>query len=673
VSDQLIREWIRLVLAEGHGLLQEAGLTGSEFNKPAIIYPTTGKIVRPERFKVFKWKITGQPLDKKELEFAESIGYEFPLENAFVINSTQLLEADPDLADPNNRESSWVTKVEIVEDKNSELLAALEAEDSSAYNAALKNGVTVRPIDTPPPGVTSSTGQVPGLDKDGNFVINSGALFLKTKEFSPRGGSTGKRISLGVLSELGLEDAVNQLASSEKPMPLAIVNEGSSGLKRFPSTGWLWVTGATQAGSSKVAGQVSKSDINFDLATGGTLGISLKLPSAENWLSADTLTEKFQTYVKDMICKEDLSRDGSEPCRCTNGIQTDKGVARIINVGGIYYPVLDKGDLGDWWKAPLPADRRPPASGPNFSLPWPEDERVQLMDHAVFGPSGNKVDVVVSGEYYANPAADEWGKGEGKYPNIYVSEERMPISKISPEALKALTSEGAQVADDHIELDAIIISGEAFTTIDELTAKMMPVAILRREGTRGLKWGTELDGTILATKGLRLSFVMASRVSGATAELSGASVDLSPCPVATDPVPGEDSDRYLPMKLGERLLRKLVRESLILEELTKSDKKEIEKIARKQIAKDMLAKKEIEKIAKKQVEDGIKKALGVSFLGTKGDINKFVSDVTKDHADKWLTDKSTKDEIADITKAVMKKLYKDLSFTYPNLIDRIKV
>lgn len=122
------------------------------------------------------------------------------------------------------------------------------------------------------------------------------------------------------------------------------------------------------------------------------------------------------------------------------------------------------------------------------------------------------------------------------------------------------------------------------------------------------------------------------------------------------------------------LLKNVIYESLMLaEELTKSDKKEIEKIARKQIAKDMLAKKEIEKIAKQQVEDGIKKALGVSFLGTKGDINKFVSDATKDQAEKWLGDKSTKDEIANITKSVMKKLYKDLSFTYPSVIDRIKV
>ena len=38
-----------------------------------------------------------------------------------------------------------------------------------------------------------------------------------------------------------------------------------------------------------------------------------------------------------------------------------------------------------------------------------------------------------------------------------------------------------------------------------------------------------------------------------------------------------------------------------------------------------------------------------------------------------LSSKATKDEIAEITKKVMKKLYKDLSFHHPYIIDRIKV
>lgn len=57
--------------------------------------------------------------------------------------------------------------------------------------------------------------------------------------------------------------------------------------------------------------------------------------------------------------------------------------------------------------------------------------------------------------------------------------------------------------------------------------------------------------------------------------------------------------------MSEKLLRQLVRESIINEELTKTDKKEIEKIARKQFDKQLKAasfKKEVEKI----VSDSIK-------------------------------------------------------------------
>tara|TARA_Y100000310_G_scaffold141516_1_gene141011 strand:+ start:493 stop:2127 length:1635 start_codon:yes stop_codon:yes gene_type:complete len=126
-----------------------------------------------------------------------------------------------------------------------------------------------------------------------------------------------------------------------------------------------------------------------------------------------------------------------------------------------------------------------------------------------------------------------------------------------------------------------------------------------------------------------------------------------------------------------KVLRNLIRETLLTEELTKSDKKEIEKIARQQatviVDREVWDKKEIEKLAKKQAEDAIKKALGVSFIGTKGDINKFVSDATHDYAEKWIKDKATQQKVADIAKRVMKRLYKELAMSSPQIIDRIKV
>ena len=56
----------------------------------------------------------------------------------------------------------------------------------------------------------------------------------------------------------------------------------------------------------------------------------------------------------------------------------------------------------------------------------------------------------------------------------------------------------------------------------------------------------------------------------------------------------------------ETLIRALIRESLLTEELTKSDKKEIEKITRKQIKLDLMDQKEISKIARIEAEAEIK-------------------------------------------------------------------
>ena len=93
------------------------------------------------------------------------------------------------------------------------------------------------------------------------------------------------------------------------------------------------------------------------------------------------------------------------------------------------------------------------------------------------------------------------------------------------------------------------------------------------------------------------------------------------------------------MKLTKSALRQI-----ILEELNNSDKAEIKKIA-KDVAQD-------------EAERAIKKA--------------FKEDLQKE-VEKALKGKGSKEEIADISKKVIKKLYRELSFNYPHLIDRIKV
>ncbi len=90
------------------------------------------------------------------------------------------------------------------------------------------------------------------------------------------------------------------------------------------------------------------------------------------------------------------------------------------------------------------------------------------------------------------------------------------------------------------------------------------------------------------------------------------------------------------MKITKKKLREL-----IIEELTADDKAEIKKIASKE-AETLLKSKTMKDLVAKEVE-------------------------------KSLNSTASKEQIGDITKKVLKKLYKDLSLQHPYIIDRIKV
>jgi len=75
---------------------------------------------------------------------------------------------------------------------------------------------------------------------------------------------------------------------------------------------------------------------------------------------------------------------------------------------------------------------------------------------------------------------------------------------------------------------------------------------------------------------------------------------------------------------------------MILEELSKKDKAEIKKMVTKEL------------------DSALNKAV-------------------KEELEKVLKSKDIKNDIGVITKDVLKKLYKDLSFQHPYIIDRIKV
>jgi len=92
------------------------------------------------------------------------------------------------------------------------------------------------------------------------------------------------------------------------------------------------------------------------------------------------------------------------------------------------------------------------------------------------------------------------------------------------------------------------------------------------------------------------------------------------------------------MKLTQKKLK-----ALIAEELNKTDKAEIKRMISKQLDK---SQKDAEKQLKKDVEAEVEKMLKAT---------------------------ATKEEIGDITKKILKKLYKDLSLHHPYVIDRIKI
>ncbi|MAI57540.1 MAG: hypothetical protein CML56_00890, partial [Rhodobacteraceae bacterium] len=106
-------------------------------------------------------------------------------------------------------------------------------------------------------------------------------------------------------------------------------------------------------------------------------------------------------------------------------------------------------------------------------------------------------------------------------------------------------------------------------------------------------------------------------------------------------------------------LRLLIRETLLMEELNKSDKKEIERIAKKQ--------------ASKIVASELDKALGASFFGTKGKVNKFVSDEVSKRFKQGRRDPDFADTVETICKEILKKFHRDMALKYPQMVDRIKI
>lgn len=103
-----------------------------------------------------------------------------------------------------------------------------------------------------------------------------------------------------------------------------------------------------------------------------------------------------------------------------------------------------------------------------------------------------------------------------------------------------------------------------------------------------------------------------------------------------------------------------LRVGLLIEAMSKSDRKSIDKMIQKAIASDSIKqKKAFKKDFQKMLTDELK---SVS-----------VKDLVNDIVAKELNSKNSKDKIADVTKLVLRKLYRELAYSYTPVIDRIKV
>ena len=122
--------------------------------------------------------------------------------------------------------------------------------------------------------------------------------------------------------------------------------------------------------------------------------------------------------------------------------------------------------------------------------------------------------------------------------------------------------------------------------------------------------------------------------------------------------------------MNESLVRSMIKQVLLSEELTKTDKKEVERLVRKGIERDRAEQK---KMIRKELDDEMKKALGTSFFGYKGTINQFVSDEIDKRFGKGRRDPHFADTVEEICKEILKKFHRDMAIKYPQIVDRIKI
>tara|TARA_R110001583_G_scaffold60623_1_gene179982 strand:+ start:227 stop:580 length:354 start_codon:yes stop_codon:yes gene_type:complete len=110
-------------------------------------------------------------------------------------------------------------------------------------------------------------------------------------------------------------------------------------------------------------------------------------------------------------------------------------------------------------------------------------------------------------------------------------------------------------------------------------------------------------------------------------------------------------------KSGEKILRALIREAL-----TQTDRREVER----------LAKKQAKKYFDQSIASALETELGKNFLGARGKINKFVDDSITKRFKNSKGDKDFDEAIVRVSRRVLRALY-DLHYKRSNLIDNMPI
>ena len=168
------------------------------------------------------------------------------------------------------------------------------------------------------------------------------------------------------------------------------------------------------------------------------------------------------------------------------------------------------------------------------------------------------------------------------------------------------------------------------------------------------------NGLVTAQKALDVELEEIAAAEKAAAEKAAAGEAATGEEVTPDSQPELQQDG---------LTRRVVR-SILKEDLTGSDKAEIRRMIKKELGGPE-NRRSVDKAFKKHFDKELRKALGSSFFGTPGKINKFVVDEIHKEVTKSLGSQTNKDVIVFVCKEVIKKLYRELSFSSPQIIDRI--